>query len=390
MDRAPQYRRGKRDIREGSLWDGPTHLETKKLRIMENPSAGHSECSKRDKSFVGYNAIEPLTLGVCLIPLVTTDDILGLFSRDASTNTIQSMLTSPQSGVYHLNSNIRHAPEHDLARSASFGSAPPAAAFALSTLGRPPAMSSLMQGVCRVPPSTIGQDVLHDQHLRAKALCHVRHQRQVIANLRASLQSSSTTMNGSIVSASGSSVSRVSSPGTVASHDQRMRLSPRMASPEMISMDAIPMDLPVIFAQSTDSLVLTGHQALLREQIELFSATHDFVSSPARGRNKRIELGQVGIRCRHCAHVPAARRPKGSAYFPATLLGLYQAAQNMSSNHIQCGLCPEMPQSLKDKFTELFPTKAQSSGAGRSYWANSAKQLGMVDTERGIRFVRDL
>jgi hypothetical protein len=335
---------------------------------------------------------------------VTTDDFLGLFSRDASTNTVQRMLTSPQMAAYNqLDSNMRRAaPEHYLARSVSFGTALPSSAQAvISAFGHPAQLPSLMHGASRVPPSN--QAVLHVQYLRSKALCRVQHQRQIIANLRASLQSPGTSVNGSIASANGSSLNQITSHGTsVVGSDRRfqslVRSSPGTVStstsnhgrPERASLDTIPMDLPIILAQSTDYLVLTGHQALLRQQIELFRATQDYVSSPARGRNKKVGLGQVGIRCRHCAHVPASHRPKGSVYFPASLVGLYQAAQNMSSNHIQCGLCPEMPQSLKDKFTELFPTKAQSSGAGRSYWAESAKQMGMMDTDQGIRFVRDM
>jgi hypothetical protein len=71
-----------------------------------------------------------------------------------------------------------------------------------------------------------------------------------------------------------------------------------------------------------------------------------------------------------------------------TVLGLYQAAQNMSSTHIQCGLCSKMPNELKQQFTHLISTKVASFGAGRPYWARAAKKLGFVDTENGIRFVR--
>jgi hypothetical protein len=312
----------------------------------------------------------------------------GLFSRDAAASTIQSILMSPARTAYQLDSGMRYAPGQYAARSTIFNTTPASADMVRSAFGRPTLPSSLL-GATRVPPSQA--ELHHVQYLHARALYRIQHQRQMIASLRATMFSPSTSVNGSAASAGQSTVDRNSSPGAgaIGNQGRSLHLSARLASMEMSSSTAIPMDLPVIFAQSTDSLVMTGHQALLRQQIELFRATPDDLSSPARGRNKRIELGQVGFRCRHCAHVPAARRTKGSVYFPATILGLYQAAQNMSSNHIQCGLCPEMPQSLKDKFTELFPTKVQSSGVGRSYWADSAKQMGMIDTDHGIRFVRD-
>jgi hypothetical protein len=151
----------------------------------------------------------------------------------------------------------------------------------------------------------------------------------------------------------------------------------------------IPASLPCILVRPDDTLKLSSHQVLLRHQIEAFQATEDDISTHTRGRNKPITLGQVGIRCRHCAYLPVARRQKGSTYFPATTQGIYQAAQNMSTTHMQCGLCNEMPDSIKQEFARLLSTKVASSGAGRPYWAKAAKQMGLVDTEDGIRFIRD-
>jgi hypothetical protein len=152
----------------------------------------------------------------------------------------------------------------------------------------------------------------------------------------------------------------------------------------------IPMDLPVLLCLAEDHVKLSTHQVLLRQQIEAFRATEEDVSTHTRGRNKPVAVNQVGIRCRYCAYVPVGKRQKGSTYFPAALLGLYQAAQNMSTTHMQCGLCSEMPNEIKQQFAHLISTKVASSGAGRPYWARAAKKLGLVDSEDGIRFIRDL
>jgi hypothetical protein len=300
--------------------------------------------------------------------VVADDAHFGLFSRCASTSTIQSVLVPelrqaesepvvPARPVYSLDSDTSIAPERRLGLCASFGISAAMTTETMLALGQPTLPLSSWHGSTAMDPSQLSL-LQHAQYVRAQALCRVEHSRQIIADLRASLPRPTNT-----TSLSGNSNSGSTADG---SQDRLLHLSARLASSEMTYVDAIPMNLPVIFASSTDSLVLTGHQALLRQQIELFRATPDDLSSRIRGRNRRIELGQVGIRCRHCAHIPAKHRTKGSVYFPATILGLYQAAQNMSSNHIQCGLCPEMPQSLKDKFTELFPTKIQSSGVGQS------------------------
>jgi hypothetical protein len=144
--------------------------------------------------------------------------------------------------------------------------------------------------------------------------------------------------------------------------------------------------LPKTLAQPDDKLLLSSHQVLLRHQIEAFQAAEEDTKLPTRGRNKRIQVGQVGIRCRHCKSVPAARRQRGSMYFPHSTMGIYQACQNMSTTHLQCGLCSEMPERLKQQFAELIPSKTTGSLAGRPYWAKSAQDMGLVDTEGGIRF----
>jgi len=154
---------------------------------------------------------------------------------------------------------------------------------------------------------------------------------------------------------------------------------------------SIPLSLPVVLAQPEDTLKLSNHQVFLRQQIEAFEAAEDDISTHTRGRNKPITIGQVGIRCRHCSYLPVVRRQKGSTYFPASLLGLYQAAQNMCTTHMQCGLCTEMPEAVKQQFIALLASKSSSSGAGRPYWAKSAEKLGLVDTEDGgIRFARNV
>lgn len=147
------------------------------------------------------------------------------------------------------------------------------------------------------------------------------------------------------------------------------------------------VQLPCIMSSPMDCRLISSYQVWLRQQIQVFSATHDDVSTHTRCRNKPVVLSQVGIRCRHCAHLPIIHRQKGSTYFPSTTTGLYQAAQNMSSTHMQSGVCTEMPQSAKDQCSTLLATKNSSSGSGRPYWAESAKDMGLIDTEDGIYFV---
>lgn len=154
--------------------------------------------------------------------------------------------------------------------------------------------------------------------------------------------------------------------------------------------DGFPLDLPCALALPDDHVWLSPHQVFLRQQIEVFRATKQDISTHKRGRNKPIVVGQVGIRCRHCAHLPLSQGQRGSTYFPATLHGIYQASQNMNSTHLQCGLCLEMPESVRQQFSFLVSTRLKSSGAGRPHWELAAKRIGLLDSPTGICFIRDV
>jgi hypothetical protein len=93
---------------------------------------------------------------------------------------------------------------------------------------------------------------------------------------------------------------------------------------------------PILLYIAKDDVSLSEYQCLVRNQIEVFEATQQDVKTGAQGRNRPIVLGQVGLRCRHCAILP--RRKRGAVYYPARLDRVYQAAQNMSKAHLmeQC------------------------------------------------------
>jgi hypothetical protein len=71
-------------------------------------------------------------------------------------------------------------------------------------------------------------------------------------------------------------------------------------------------------------------------------------------------------------------------------MGLYQAAQNLSVEHLQSGLCPELPPDVKERFSRYASGKRSSvSGAGKKYWAEAGRRMGLIDTDDGIRFASD-
>ena len=136
----------------------------------------------------------------------------------------------------------------------------------------------------------------------------------------------------------------------------------------------------------SDPQVLSEFQCLLRQQVEYFAVGPEDASVTAQGRNKPVRLGQVGIRCVHCAHLPPKRRQRGAVYFPAKLLSIYQSVQNMSVNHFTEGRCVHLPGPVQTELTTLKDKKCYVHGGGKQYWANTAESLGVTEADDGLEF----
>jgi hypothetical protein len=130
-------------------------------------------------------------------------------------------------------------------------------------------------------------------------------------------------------------------------------------------------------ARDTDLGNLSEYQMLVREQLEFFESNESDADTITQGRKKKILLGQVGIRCIHCRGMPLRARGKASVYYPAKLSGVYQASQNMASNHL-ISTCSQIPDGLRAKLIRLRDRKDTARG-GKQYWADSCVVLGLYD-----------
>ena len=79
-----------------------------------------------------------------------------------------------------------------------------------------------------------------------------------------------------------------------------------------------------------DEVHLSDSLAFLRRQLEYFPATAEDVEvrKGKGGRHRTVHVGQVGIRCIHCAHRPADERSTGAVAFPTSTGLVYQAVRN--------------------------------------------------------------
>eukprot|EP00980_Cylindrotheca_fusiformis_P002935 scaffold683_cov124-Cylindrotheca_fusiformis.AAC.4 len=107
-----------------------------------------------------------------------------------------------------------------------------------------------------------------------------------------------------------SSMSRSISPGI-----------PGRSSGYLPALQPRSISLGIPLSLSCDGDELSEYQMLIRQQLEIFEASPEDVSSNTQGRKKQIKLGQAGIRCKHCSRFPLRQRGKGAVYYPTKLQG---------------------------------------------------------------------
>jgi hypothetical protein len=134
----------------------------------------------------------------------------------------------------------------------------------------------------------------------------------------------------------------------------------------------------VLYLGEVDDEGLTPYQCCLRKHLELFEADEDDVRNSTRqGRTAPVKLGQVGLRCRHCADAKVAARTKGAAYYSQSVEGLYQIAQNMSKVHLM-EKCKHMPSADRRHLIALRNDSRRANG-GKEYWKLKIREMGVYE-----------
>ena len=143
-----------------------------------------------------------------------------------------------------------------------------------------------------------------------------------------------------------------------------------------------------LLASPEDKSALSPLRCFLRENVYAFSASPEDIAvrTPT---TFSVVVGQVGIACVHCHHLPAKQRSNRAVCFPFSIGRIYQSVADIQRFHLS--ECKMVPPSVKHRFFELqkASTKGSKGLATRQYWISSAKKLGLADTSSGIRFTRD-
>jgi hypothetical protein len=173
-----------------------------------------------------------------------------------------------------------------------------------------------------------------------------------------------------------------------------------------VESSTVPVGKSIVsLAADDDAEVLNPVHCFVRKHVELFSADEDDIAAPCPGRKTRVMLGQVGIRCMHCAKLklPPKDRVKRAVCYPPSIDGIYHSVSNMKFDHF--GICPGLPPSAKEELAALRSSCSgrRQAGAGNKtngnksstgfgstnmaqYYRDAAFAKGLVDTDEGIRF----
>jgi hypothetical protein len=144
----------------------------------------------------------------------------------------------------------------------------------------------------------------------------------------------------------------------------------------------------LLLCMPSDKQSLSDRQCYVRSNfVEIFEATDVDVSTRHSRGAQKLRVGQIGIRCMHCSHLEGRKRAERATCFPSSISRIYQTVADMQRFHFEA--CTGIPESMKTIYRNLKTTRPRGQGSPQSYWAKSARELGLVDTNEGIRLSKE-
>jgi len=150
-----------------------------------------------------------------------------------------------------------------------------------------------------------------------------------------------------------------------------------------------PVEIPkppisrISLAIPEDKDWLSDTDYFVRRNLEVFCASHDDVLSAQT--DNEITIGQVGIRCIHCAST--SEGACGHAVkFPFSTDSIYEGAMDLQKLHLVS--CINLPANISQEIANL-KTSASLSSVSKRYYIIAAKELGIIDTPEGMRMSRN-
>jgi hypothetical protein len=127
---------------------------------------------------------------------------------------------------------------------------------------------------------------------------------------------------------------------------------------------------------------LSEKDIFIRKQLEVFCATEEDVAAARADLKYPVSVGQVGIRCIHCALAHGSEAVGHAVAYPFTISGIHESVREIHRLHLDT--CKNLPAAQKEKLQNLGASSLSS--VLRRYYVLGAKALGLRDTKSaGIR-----
>lgn len=136
----------------------------------------------------------------------------------------------------------------------------------------------------------------------------------------------------------------------------------------------------VLLALPQDKDWLSDMDCFVRNNVEIFSATENDLAIAKTDKKYPIKLGQVGLRCMHCAGSSMGARREAVMY-PYSISGIYESVRDFQKLHLD--YCPHLPPDLKGAMSKLTHGCSSLSSVLRRYYVQAARALGLFDSEDG-------
>mmetsp|Transcript_24465 Transcript_24465/g.39818 ORF Transcript_24465/g.39818 Transcript_24465/m.39818 type:complete len:392 (-) Transcript_24465:272-1447(-) len=143
-----------------------------------------------------------------------------------------------------------------------------------------------------------------------------------------------------------------------------------------------------LFVESDRTFLDPLHNFIRCRCIELFEVTWDdiVVVSP-NGRYHSSKLGQVGLRCYFCKDAPREEIVKQAVCFPTKKETIFESVRNYQRYHFNACTC--IPERVKAEYKILLEQDSplrKPAKYVKSYYAEAAGELGLINTPIGLKF----
>eukprot|EP00985_Skeletonema_marinoi_P021391 scaffold13103_cov71-Skeletonema_marinoi.AAC.1 len=119
---------------------------------------------------------------------------------------------------------------------------------------------------------------------------------------------------------------------------------------------------PLLLAVPQDKDWLSDLDCFVRKQVEVFTASKTDVEDAEEDQKYLIQLGQVGIRCLHCAKLGGGARGDAVTY-PCAVSGIYESVRELQKRHFD--ECSSLPQELKSERSKITSSVSSLSSVLR-------------------------